>query len=253
MENKKNEQRVYEKNRFEFSIFVNENLVCKRNFRINNFSDCSFHSMDFKDTMDKIVKWLDDDLKSKSRVYLWYNVDLDSNEKEEDEMPLPNPWETTFKIVVTDNEKEVFSKIWDGSYYPPYIKQNVDIINKYFQVATTASGEPITKEYSKIDKNRLDNDHYMKYMVGKDRENFSDVIIKAICEVCSPERTYYDKGGKLIKVGKHSKESDFETNVKYGDKSYNLNGFDDTMKAWEKSVSKKTQKYFDVECNGFFE
>ena len=273
MENK-NEEKVYEKNRFEFSLFVNENLVCKRNFKINNFSEVSVQSIDFKHTMEDIVKIIDDDLKSKSRLYTWYNYDTTMEDGEFNE-PLEEPWAYTFKIVFTDNDREVFSQIWDGRYYPRDIRQNVDLINKFMQVGTYQDGNPIMKEYSKVDKTRLDIDHYIKYIIGSNRTNLVDVIIKKICEVCSPEHVWY-KDGKIVKEGCYSDDSDYALNDIYKTTekvTEKINGEDikkikvissikydfSINKAYykmsnnlAKKLADKTEKYFNDECNNMF-
>ena len=69
------EQKEYREERFEFALYVNDNVICKRNFRINNFIEDSMNSLEFKETVNQIVKMIDDDLKSKSRVYTWYFFD----------------------------------------------------------------------------------------------------------------------------------------------------------------------------------
>ena len=71
------EQKEYREERFEFALFVNNNLICKRNFKINNYIDGSMQSSDFKLKVDEIVRSIDDDLKSKSRVYNWFYDDID--------------------------------------------------------------------------------------------------------------------------------------------------------------------------------
>ena len=45
----------YRQERFEFALFVNNNLICKRNFKMNNFIEGSMASDDFKATIDEIV------------------------------------------------------------------------------------------------------------------------------------------------------------------------------------------------------
>ena len=60
------EVREYKEERFEFALFVNNNLICKRNFKINNFIDGSMQTLDFKQKIDGIVNMIHDDLASKS-------------------------------------------------------------------------------------------------------------------------------------------------------------------------------------------
>jgi hypothetical protein len=65
-------EKDYKEERFEFTLFVNDNIICKRNFRIFNFIEGSMNTLEFKEKVDEIVKLIDDDLKSKSRVFTWY-------------------------------------------------------------------------------------------------------------------------------------------------------------------------------------
>lgn len=257
----KNEEKVYEKNRFEFSLFVNDNLVCRRNFKINNFSEVSFQSMDFKNTMDDIVSLIDEDLKSKSRLYMWYHYDSNNTDDEFNE-PLSEPWESTFKIIVTDNNREVYSQIWDGRFYPRDIRQNVDLINKFMQIGTYQDGNPIMKEYVKVDRSRLDIEHYIKHIIGSNRQNLIDIIIKKICETCSPEHVWY-KDGKPVKEGRYSNDSDYVLSESYpindNDKNssitYNFSNsqrFHKICSDWSSKLSEKTYNYFHNECADIF-
>ena len=93
-------EKSYKEERFEFALFVNNNLVCKRNFKINNFIDHSMDSAEFKDVVDEIVRNIDEDLKSKSRVYTWVYGDVSQSHQEpldEFTSPLIEPWECTYK------------------------------------------------------------------------------------------------------------------------------------------------------------
>lgn len=261
MERKNEQSRVYEKNRFEFSIWVNEFLICRRNFRINNFSEVSMKSLDFKNTMDDVVSIIDNDMKSKSRIYTWYyhgkdclTGKYDTEEIEEDKPD--KPWSTTFKIIITDNDIPVFTKIWDGSYFPKDVRQNIDIINKYFQIGTYANGEPILIDYDKIDTERLDADHYIKYHMCSNRANLSDIIISEICGVCSPEHVFYENG-KQIKRGMYSKDSHYNTTWEDGKNNYyrfNSN-WNETkyVTDWSKAVKDRTINYYKNECGKMFD
>ena len=76
------EIREYKEERFEFALFVNNNVICKRNFKINNFIDDSMQTLDFKLKIDEIVNLIHDDLVSKSRVFNWYYGDVASSFQE---------------------------------------------------------------------------------------------------------------------------------------------------------------------------
>ena len=124
------ETKDYKEERFEFTIYVNDNIICKRNFRIFNFIENSMNTLEFKEKLDEIVKLIDDDLKSKSRVYTWYYYNPQfPEENEEFNTKLIEPWACTFKIVISDNKKDVITRIWDGYAYPKFIRDKVDLSN----------------------------------------------------------------------------------------------------------------------------
>lgn len=58
--------------RFQFLLYVNENVICQRYFRISNFEYSSIESLELKEVLDDCVKMIQQDLIEKSRVYMWY-------------------------------------------------------------------------------------------------------------------------------------------------------------------------------------
>ena len=246
MENKKIEQtKVYEKNRFEFTISVNDSasptdefVVCKRNFRIYNFDEGSFNSIEFRNLVnDKIVRLIKEDLNSKSRIYTWYNFVPD--EEGEFTNPLPEPWSTTFKFTLTDSDKVVYEQIWDGSCYPKEIRQNVDIVNKVFSIGTSQNGDKVMIPYEKTDPSSLSGMNYVRYNMGKGAPNIADMIIKEICSTCE-------------KYNRKLREENFHTmSENYGGKTYNFRN-SPSERYFEFDLKKKTSSYFDKECEGMF-
>lgn len=60
------------KERFQFLLYANENVICQRYFRVNNFDYSSIESLELKKVMDECVEMIKNDLTEKSRTYLWY-------------------------------------------------------------------------------------------------------------------------------------------------------------------------------------
>jgi hypothetical protein len=234
-------KKEYQVERFEFSLWVNENLICKRNFKINNFIEESMQTLTFKYVVDEIVDMIDRDLKSKSRVYSWayanYETEWSDGEfrrrvarmteqkSGDDELidPLGEEWESTFKFVVTDNTKktfkyigedtrkkpfitwaeyqstvgkddyevendgEVISKIWDGRFYPRYVREHVDIANKDVRIVNK-QGTVFTypkEQYFEEFKDRLNLDMCLLKSMIMDKDNLLVAICRRICETCS--------------------------------------------------------------------
>ena len=64
------EQAIAYKERFEFRLTVGDDIICQRYFRIGNFNPLSLRSTELADTIRACAQTIDDDLKSKSLVYL---------------------------------------------------------------------------------------------------------------------------------------------------------------------------------------
>lgn len=233
------EQKEYREERFEFALYVNDNVICKRNFRINNFIEDSMNSVEFKETVDQIVKLVDDDLKSKSRVYTWYFF----NEKEPDEeftSPLLQPWECTFKLVILDNKREVISKIWDGRAYPKSVREKVDLTNKFVKILSK-DGKVYSYDketYFDTYKDKLSHDMYVLKAQIMDKPDVLLAITRKICETCSPRE------------GSHQNISDFTMSESFGKKKnkyyFSKNGtYRKYVNDWGKAVAEKTKKYFE--------
>lgn len=262
------EVKEFKEERFEFALYVNNNVICKRNFKINNFIDESMQSLDFKLKVDEIVEMINDDLKSKSRVFTWYYgdvADIFQDPLPELIEPLIEPWECTFKLVISDNKKEVITKIWDGYGFPKSVREKVDIANKTVKL-TTKDGRTYTydkESYFEDNKDRLSAEMYVLKAQILDKPDLLLAITKKICEVCSPREDSYkvtsdyvlsdiykdreyevlengelkrDKNGKLIsKKGKTNGKKYY----------YSINLANRKLSAdWGKLVADKTKEYF---------
>lgn len=251
------EQREFAIERFEFAIYANDNVICKRNFKINNFIDGSMATIDFKYTVDEIVRMIDDDLKSKSRIYTWYCYDEEDKEPNEFTEPLQEDWETTFKFVVTDNGREVISKIWDGKYYPKAIRERVDLSNKNVKIVTK-DGRVYTIEkerYFRENEDRLSSEMYIVRQMMADRKDLLLAITKKICSVCSPREGGYHNIGdyttsewwcnknveSVDENGLVKSAEEADNKVKY---SYSMDTINNKVSSqWAKVLSEKTKEY----------
>ena len=194
------ESKDYKEERFEFALFVNNNIICKRNFRIFNFVEGSMGTLEFKNAIDGVVKLIDDDLKSKSRVFTWYYFNPNEPDAFEEFAGTPlEPWACTFKLVISDNHREVISRIWDGYAYPKPIREKVDLSNKSVKVMNK-EGQTFSYEkesFFKSNDGRLSFEHeVLKAMIG-DKPDVLLQITKKICEACSPSREELKEAGRF--------------------------------------------------------
>lgn len=256
------ENKEFKEERFEFALYVNNNLICKRNFKINNYIDESMQSLNFKQGVDEIVDMINNDLKSKSRVYTWYYYDQDNVDDEFNE-ELLKPWECTFKFVVTDNKVPVITKIWDGYGYPKSVREKVDIANKTVKI-TNKDGKiyQYDKEtFFETNKDRLSPELYVLKAQILDKPDLLITITKKICELCSPREdgfqntsnytlseVYKDKTYEKLSNGEIKKDKSGKNISHKGANTkkyyYSLNMLNKKITAeWGKVVSEKTKKY----------
>lgn len=249
------EQKEFREERFEFSLFVNDNLIAKRNFRINKFIDESMQSRDFKLKVDEIIRMVQSDLNSKSRVYTWYFYD-ETDEESEFKQPLIDPWECTFKFVITDNKVPVITKIWDGRCYPKSVREKVDFTNKVVKI-TTKDGKTFTydkESFFEERKDRLTPELYVLRAQIMDKPDLLLAITHKICEVCSPrEGSYQTTSDYTLSENYHTidlvktKSGDLAPK-KVGESKkyyYSLNQANNKLFAeWGNVVAKKTKEYF---------
>ena len=258
-----NQNKEYEEGRFEFALYVNDFLITKRNFKINKFIEGSMQTLDFKCVFDGLVNKIQEDLKSKSRVYTWYYFNEDDI-LDEFKKPLLKPWECTFRFEITDNKKLVMSRIWDGYSYPKAIREKVDLTNKLVKIVTK-DGMTYTFDkstYFEENKDRLSPEMYVLRAMIMDKQDLLTHIIKTICKNCSPREDMFQTIGNYT-VSDVYKTRDFVRNAD-GSIKMNKNGEPIFTKSenekkyffsvnltnnqvnyeWAKAVSDKTKEYF---------
>lgn len=208
--------KTYQEERFEFALLINDNLICKRYFKIPNYIEDSMNSMEFKNICDYLVHLIDEDLKSKSRVYTWYYYD-ENNQNEYDEFKnsLAEPWEYTFKFVILDNKKEMYVRIWDGYGYPKFIRSQVDITNKSIKIQDR-DGRTYSYEkeaYVNNFGNRMPLEAYIQRSMIMDKDDLIKVILDTITETCSKNEENFSIKDYTMKE-KYSKNVEYNLSIK---------------------------------------
>jgi hypothetical protein len=241
----------YKEERFEFALYVNNNIICKRNFKINDFIEHSMESLEFKEKVDEIVDMIDNDLKSKSRVYTWYFFNpMEPDAFEEYVGKKIEPWECTFKFEVSDKKKVVISKIWDGYAYPKFIRDKVDISNKVVKI-TSKEGRVYTydkESFFKSNEDKLSFEHQVLKGMIMDKPDLLLQITKKICETCSTHEDLYSKIGDYTITTYYGKDKDgnevkYNFNIEAQNRKLERKWFrlsaEDAKKRQEESKSKK--------------
>lgn len=179
--------------RFSFILTINDSengdndiIIVKRDFNIFNVDEESLSSLELKECIDDVVYLIDSDLKSKSRVYTWYNYDSE-NISQEFINRIPEKQKVTLKFTLTDKTKPIISKIWSGDGYPFLIRNSIDLTNKKFKNENSRNIEmDFTKQILK--------------KASSDKPDLTNTIIKHISSVCS---SYQPKYGKKLIYKQH--------------------------------------------------
>lgn len=250
------------KERFEFVFTVNGNIICQRYFRINNFKERSLGSLQLTDAIEECVSVINNDLKEKSNIYLWYTAPQIFANKAEMDKWVENPTfalENPAFIVLNDTE-EVF--VWDGAVVTPYSKSfNVadyvtngknEETSSIFKFAFLDEGKEIRSiswdgnvyprfVRSNIDLSNSKNKYKAEGVYAPMEEFLMDkfiasmddvipVIVKKICSACSRNDV--------------SKYDRFDY---YGDLKYDMNiqgQIREYYRRYEFDCKKKTDAYF---------
>ena len=110
------------KERFEFKLTLGEFIVCQRYFKINNFNPTSLQSHELVNTIRYCANLIDEDLKSKSRIYMWHTAPLVF--KNEDEMykwfANPSNVKSVRKCENVFLRESKTEYLWDGEKLVPY-------------------------------------------------------------------------------------------------------------------------------------
>ena len=258
------QEKSYKEGRFEFTVFVSDHIICKRNFSISNYIENSMNTEEFKSTVDDIVKLIDNDLKSKSRVYTWhfYNP-MPGQELPEFSEPLLKPWACTFKLVISDNHRDVISRIWDGYAYPKFVRDKVDLTNKNVRIVTRDGNvQTYDKESFFKDKDgKLSTElETIKGMIY-DKSDVLYQITRMICDTCGAKDYASKKDAVFTTVGVY-RNTDYDrdengnvvTDENGNEKlhktgpsrkySYRLKDINRKfISDWGKAVSEKTKEY----------
>lgn len=171
--------------RFSFSLTIsdtdtnNDTIIVKRDFNVYNLDEESLCSIELKECIDDVVDLIDRDLKSKSRVYMWYNYD-ENYDNPEFSTPIPETTKTTFKFTLFDNNRPLITKIWSGDEYPFSVRNSVDLTNKKYK-------------YNNIKSYELDFAKQVLQKASADKSDLTSVIIRHISSTCA---SYQPKGSR---------------------------------------------------------
>ena len=142
-------------------------------------------------------------------------IDYEVVEEEIDNTPF------IFKFSYLFDDKVVYEEIWDGSVYPKYVRNSVDLSNS-------------NASYKYTDPMRMSFSQQITKHLTEGRIDLIYTIIKMLCGALSND---VDENGDAY-------EKDYSTEMEYGDKVYPCTSYPrEYIKGWANAVRQKTLKY----------
>lgn len=264
IENSEKEVKVVDntkwKERHQFVLSANGNIICQRYFKVNGFNPSALRSVELYYTFREAVQMIKDDLVSKSRIYTgitannrskltgFYSGDdltmddwclicsssidgniplsngvvvnksfVDFNNTEEEETN--EPFEFKFSYLYDD--KVMYEEVWDGTVYPRYIRNSVDLSNS-------------NASYKYADPMRMSFVQQMTKYLTEGRGDLIYAIIKKFCNTLSDN---IDENGV-------TSEKDYTYVLNYGSRTFVCNPFPRKyIREWANAVKDKTVKH----------
>lgn len=248
------------KERYEFRLMIGNNIICQRYFRIYDFNPLSLGSLELTNTMRACAQMIDEDLKSKTRVYMWHIAPLVFNTEEEMYGWFADPDKKASVRVgetVAIRDEKAPEYMWDGEKLVVCDKKICDstftstltdadritcklgfYIDGREVISTTFEGvypffirrnielSNTRGKFEGEDKSKLGFDSYILNCLVVDRPDLIKKIVKELCTVCSET------------------DNDYYTTVDtYGNVDYPLNLTDKVVYAKYSKEIAKAKKY----------
>lgn len=254
-------QSAAKKERFEFKLTVNGNIICQRYFRINGFKREAYGSLDIIDAVDTCVSMIDRDLRDKSHLFLEYTAPQVFKGKAEMEEwlkvhggslkdALYIVFEDTPDVMVyNQGELKPFTKMFNRNdyvadkEYDNKVEFKFSFLDNGREVASKVWDGTVYPRFIRTNvdlsnsrnKYRHDNifapiESYMMDQFIKEKTDLIPSIVKELCSACC-----YDEA------------EDYTDTVKYGKTTYDLDIHRVNRKrirTLEALYRRKTSEYF---------
>jgi len=210
------EQALAFKERFEFRLTVGDDIICQRYFRIGNFNPISLKSNELMDTIRGCAEMVDNDLKSKSLIYLEIFAPRIFKTMDEFEKYIENEKNRDSLIrgegvVIRDEKDHDFAwngvdklvpltfKFEDGEFSEPltdddYVTYKFAFLDYGREVCSTTwvgvyprfvrNSIDLSNKRGKLDADEIYRVGFEQYILYKLVEGRSDLVWKLVKEIC---------------------------------------------------------------------
>jgi hypothetical protein len=134
---KENYTKKIEEQRFEFVLYINNNIICQRYFNIRDYNEDILNSYDLKELVDKITGFNNGNygglgiipkyLQKKSMEYLWGNYNPYMVQNEETVKPVVSDKQDSFQFEIKVDKNSVIKSEFSGNFFPPKVRYAVDV------------------------------------------------------------------------------------------------------------------------------
>ena len=131
-----NEFNKNEELRYQFVLYINDNIICQRYFNIIGFDEESVDSLEIKDLMESIAGMNNGShgslgiipryLQKKSLTHMWDNYNPYSMQQEENIKSIFDR-KDNFQFEIKVDEKTIAKTEFSGNFFPPKIRYAVDV------------------------------------------------------------------------------------------------------------------------------
>lgn len=147
-----------EEQRFEFSLFINDNIICQRYLNIRDFNEDSVDSLELKELMDSIVGMnnpmgslgiIPNLLKKRTLRLMWDNYNPYSTTQDDSNKNIFEKIDN-FQFEVKVDKKMVVKGQFCGNFFPPKVRYAVDIKEVIPEIMSEIRYYLSLKNYTKV-------------------------------------------------------------------------------------------------------
>lgn len=153
-----------ETERFEFVLYINNNIICQRYVSIRDFNEESINSFEFKEMMDNIAGMnngqygylgiIPSHLKAKSMNYLWDNYKPYYTPYPTEEGKNLFEKEDKFQFEIKIDKVSIAKSEFSGNFFPTEIRYKVNIKEIIPEIMSEIRYFLSLKKYNKVSQNK---------------------------------------------------------------------------------------------------